>query len=379
MLEIVDSHFHIWDLDVLTLPWLDSCPAIKRSYGMDELCQVYDQQGVDFLGGVYVEVDCDDALREDAYIFGQQHPKILARSLRAPHLCQEMRLPTGIAGVREPLHTADSPRGRCMEKSFIEGLATLAANDLIFESCNRTEELADLYEALLQVPQAKVVINHCGNVTELTPAYRDIMQKLAQLPNVYCKVSGFPLADKEFVRDLLDFLVDSFEPTHLIYASNFPVVGLYASFEEHLKILRQYFADDADFFSKNAKKLYKINKPQVFASVIRLRPEKADYYKKLHANPYSGVNRMIRECGIQKYQIFNRGELLFSLMEYVGDDYNADMARMASDAETQRWWKETDPCQVRIDGAAKEEWWADMQLVYDLNSKAGKGEHEHGM
>jgi L-fuconolactonase len=372
MLEIVDSHFHIWDLDVLKLPWLDSCPAIKRSYGMDELCKAYGRQEVDFKGGVYVEVDCDDVLREDAYIFGLHHPKILARSLRAPHICRQMRLPAGIAGVREPLHVDSSPRGRCLEQSFIEGLETLAADDLLFESCNRTEELSDLYKTLLQVPQVKTVINHCGNVTALTAEYRETMKKLAKLPNVYCKVSGFPTADKAFVKELLDFLVDSFEPSHLIYASNFPVVGLYASFDEHLRILREYFADDADFFGKNAKKLYKINKPQVFASVIRLRPEKAAYYKKLHADPYSGVNRMIRECGITKYQIFNRGELLFSVMEYAGDDYAYDMARMARDPETQRWWRETDPCQVRIDGAAKEEWWADMQLVYDLNKKMEK-------
>ena len=37
------------------------------------------------------------------------------------------------------------------------------------------------------------------------------------------------------------------------------------------------------------------------------------------------------------------------------------------DPETNRWWKETDPCQKRIDGALKSEWWADMDLVYDLN------------
>ena len=76
---------------------------------------------------------------------------------------------------------------------------------------------------------------------------------------------------------------------------------------------------------------------------------------------------MIRECGITKYKIWNRDDLLFSVMEYCGDDFTYDMEKMAKDPETNRWWKETDPCQKRIDGALKSEWWADMDLVYDLN------------
>lgn len=367
MLEVVDSHFHIWDLNVLNLPWLDSCADIKRSFSVDDLCKAYGKYDLDFKGGVYIEVDCDHMIKEDEYIFNLPSSKILARIMRAPHLCAHMRLPLGIVGVREPLHIETSHRGRCLERSFIEGLEVLADKDMIFESCNRVEELEDMYHAVLQVPEAKVVINHCGNVTELTPDYRRVMGKIAKLPNVYCKVSGFATKDKAFVKNLLDFLTDEFDPSKLIYASNFPVVELYSSFDEHLNAVREYFGDDADFFSKNTKKLYKINKPQIFASVIRLRPEKAEYYKKLHANPFSSVNKKIGECGITEYQIFNRDDLLFSIMEYCGDDFEYDMAQMAQDPETQRWWKETDPCQMRIEGAFKSEWWADMKLVYDFN------------
>ena len=367
MLEVVDSHFHILDLNVLNLPWLNSCADINRSFSIDDLCKAYGKYDLNFKGGVYVEVDCDNAIKEDEYIFNLHSSKILARIMRASHLCAHMRLPLGIVGVREPLHIETSPRGRCLERSFIEGLEVLADKDMIFESCNRVTELEDMYNSISQVPQAKVVINHCGNVTELTSDYKQAMRKLSKLPNVYCKVSGFATKDKAFVKCLLDFLTGEFDPSRLIYASNFPIVELYSSFDEHLNGLREYFGDDADFFSKNTKKLYKINKPQTFASVIKLRPEKAEYYKKLHANPFSSVNKKIRECGITKYQIFNRDDLLFSIMEYCGDNFEYDMAKMAQDPETLRWWQETDPCQKRIDGASKSEWWADMNLVYNLN------------
>ncbi|WP_196603656.1 L-rhamnose mutarotase [Pectinatus haikarae] len=373
MLEIVDSHFHIWDLNVLNLPWLEAYPSLKKNYTMDNLCKIYGSHDVLFKGGVYVEVDCDNTAKEDEFIFNLNHPLILAKIMRA-QLCKSMRLPLGVAGVREPLHTVQSPRGRCLKKDFIEGLEILADNDLIFESCNRVEELTDLHKALSSVPQVKAVINHCGNITEFNTDYQQIMKKLASLPNVYCKVSGFPTGDTVFLKKLLDFLTSIFRTSRLLYASNFPVISLYSSFDEHLNTLRKYFNDNADFFSKNAKKLYKINKPQIRASVIRLRTEKASYYKKLHASPYPSVNEMIRQCGINQYKIFNRDDLLFSIMEYCGDDYEYDMEKMAHDPETIQWWKETDPCQTRIEGAAKDEWWADMQPVYDLNKKIPKGD-----
>ena len=43
-----------------------------------------------------------------------------------------------------------------------------------------------------------------------------------------------------------------------------------------------------------------------------------------------------------------------------GDDFEADMARMAADPETQRWWKETDPCQSPIATRRDKEFWSRM-------------------
>ena len=158
MLEIVDSHFHIWDLNILNLPWLNSCAGIiKRSFSMDDIAKAYGQYDFNFKGGVYVEVDCDNAIQEDDYIFKLKSPYILARVMRARHLCEHMRLPIGIVGVREPLHIDSSPRGRCLERSFIQGLEVLAKQDLLFESCNRVDELEDLYNSIKQVPELSLI------------------------------------------------------------------------------------------------------------------------------------------------------------------------------------------------------------------------------
>ncbi len=103
--------------------------------------------------------------------------------------------------------------------------------------------------------------------------------------------------------------------------------------------------------------------------VIGVKPDKIEYYKKLHAAAWPGVLAKIKECHIQNYSIYLRevakGQyLLFSYFEYTGTDFAADMARMAADPETQRWWKETDPCQSPIPTRLDKEFWSRMDEVF---------------
>jgi len=106
-----------------------------------------------------------------------------------------------------------------------------------------------------------------------------------------------------------------------------------------------------------------------YGSVIGLRPEKLEEYKELHANVWPGVLKKIKECNIRNYSIY-LGELeegkyyLFSYFEYTGDDFKADMAKMAADATTQKWWTFCEPCQSPIPTRKEGEWWADMEEVF---------------
>jgi L-rhamnose mutarotase len=103
---------------------------------------------------------------------------------------------------------------------------------------------------------------------------------------------------------------------------------------------------------------------QRFASVIRLRPEKESEYRELHSAAWPEVLRAIARAGIRNYSIFLRDGLLFSYLEYVGDDYAGDTAKLSEDEATRRWWLLTDPCQSPIDTAAPGEWWAPADEVF---------------
>jgi len=104
--------------------------------------------------------------------------------------------------------------------------------------------------------------------------------------------------------------------------------------------------------------------------VTGVKPEKIAYYKDLHAHPWPAVGHKISECNIRNYSIYLR-ELepgkyyLFSYFEYVGKDFKADMAKMAADPETNRWWKETDPCQQPIAlRGPDDKIWSKMEEVF---------------
>ncbi|HET6413225.1 MAG TPA: L-rhamnose mutarotase [Anaeromyxobacter sp.] len=101
-----------------------------------------------------------------------------------------------------------------------------------------------------------------------------------------------------------------------------------------------------------------------YGSVIKVRPEKEEEYRRLHAAPWPGVLAMIRECNIRNYSIYLKDGYLFSYFEYLGTDFAADMARMAKDPTTREWWTHTDPCQEPLESRKPGEWWASMEEVF---------------
>lgn len=101
--------------------------------------------------------------------------------------------------------------------------------------------------------------------------------------------------------------------------------------------------------------------------VIRLNPEMEERYRQLHADPWPEVLKKITECNIRNYSIFLREGYLFAYMEYIGEDFDADMKKMAEDPVTQLWWMETDPCQMPVASAQPGDWWTDMDEVFHLD------------
>lgn len=106
-----------------------------------------------------------------------------------------------------------------------------------------------------------------------------------------------------------------------------------------------------------------------YGMVVGVREEKIERYVDLHANTWPSVLRRNRDCNLQNYSIYLRKlpdgkHYLFSYFEYVGEDFDTDMARMAADPEVQKWWEECKPCHEPLEDRADGEWWAAMEEVF---------------
>jgi L-rhamnose mutarotase len=100
------------------------------------------------------------------------------------------------------------------------------------------------------------------------------------------------------------------------------------------------------------------------ASVIGLPQESVERYEALHAAVWPAVLAIISASNITNYSIFRYGELLFSYMEYVGDNYEADMGAMGADSATQEWWALCMPLQRPVDDRVEGEWWKALPEIF---------------
>lgn len=110
---------------------------------------------------------------------------------------------------------------------------------------------------------------------------------------------------------------------------------------------------------------------QRYAQIIGVKAEKLEEYKRLHAAVWPDVLEQIHHSNIRNYSIFLRqlpdgNHYLFAYFEYIGEDFETDMATMAADPRTQEWWKVCKPCQQPLSDVDTEAggWWADATEVF---------------
>lgn len=108
---------------------------------------------------------------------------------------------------------------------------------------------------------------------------------------------------------------------------------------------------------------------QRMGMVIGIAADRIDEYKRLHAAVWPQVLERLKLSNVSNYSIFLREpeNLLFGYWEYHGSDFAADMAAIAADPETQRWWTFCSPCQVPFASRAAGEHWAMMDCVFHMD------------
>jgi L-rhamnose mutarotase len=107
---------------------------------------------------------------------------------------------------------------------------------------------------------------------------------------------------------------------------------------------------------------------QKMGMVIGIDPARIAGYKALHAEVWPQVLARLREAHVHNYSIFLREpeNLLFGYWEYHGSDFAADMAHVAADPETKKWWRLCAPCQLPLASRDDGEHWTMMQQIFHM-------------
>jgi len=91
-------------------------------------------------------------------------------------------------------------------------------------------------------------------------------------------------------------------------------------------------------------------------------------YKKEHAKVWPEVLARLREIGVTEMKIYLLGRRMFMYCETKdGFDPARDFARSTEDPTYRKWDELMRTLQERAPEAKPGEWWAMMELVFDLN------------
>jgi len=98
--------------------------------------------------------------------------------------------------------------------------------------------------------------------------------------------------------------------------------------------------------------------------ILRLKPEFEQEYLEYHKAVWPEVLSLLADCNVRNYSIFLRDSLLFAYYEYVGTDYQADMATIAADPKMKEWWVIMEPMQEPVASHKPGEWWVRMDEAF---------------
>jgi predicted TIM-barrel fold metal-dependent hydrolase len=280
-MQIIDTHQHLWDLDLFQYSWLDSVPALNRSYRMPDYIAA--AQGLNVVKSVHLEADVDELymLDETRHLLaladqpGNPLEGVVACG-RPEHADFKSYLDKiaghpKLKGIRRVLHTQPDEVGQ--GATFINNVASLASYGLSFDICVLARQIPIAIQLVSKCPDVIFVLDHCGGpqVKEkhLDP-WRSYIEEIAKFPNVYCKISGV-VAYADPVRwtadDLwrfVDHTIESFGWDRVLFGSDWPVCTLSASYQQWvgaLLTITQWAGElnHRKLFYENAVRVYRLS------------------------------------------------------------------------------------------------------------------------
>jgi L-fuconolactonase len=273
---VIDAHIHLWDPAVLSYPWLDSEPDLRRPFlppdlrasgGADEWVVVQAEAGrhpeaeLAELAWVASLAASDPSLR-GMVVWA---PVEIGRAVAA--LLEQIAANPFAVGIRRLIQ--DEPLGFARQPSFIDGVREVGEVGLPFDICVRAAERGDVAVLVDACPDVSFVLDHLGKPDiaggEWQP-WRGQLVELARRPNVVCKLSGStseagPGWRDDAVRPYLDLALETFGANRCMFGSDWPVATLTTPYARWRDLVSAAVAGCSeseihDVFAGTARRIY---------------------------------------------------------------------------------------------------------------------------
>ena len=281
MIKLLDTHQHLVYRDVANYSWAKDIPPLATdNFTVENYLKLTEGLGIG--GTLFMETGVDDPDYQNEAKYVQKlsdNPnngiKGLIVSIRPEDDSFDAwfneTLQMNVSGYRRILHVM--PDETSQTQTFRDNVKKIGKAGKPFDICYLPTQLSIAYDFAKDCQEVNLVLNHCGVPSiaagEIDQWGKDI-KKLAELPNVYCKLSGLMAycapgtSSQQTIQPYVDHVLETFGPNRMVWGSDWPVVNLGKGIQEWISVTRNILSKLSDseaeaIANANAQKIYNID------------------------------------------------------------------------------------------------------------------------
>ena len=277
----IDSHHHIWDLNVRPQTWMqgDELKPISRTILMNELEPELEMASVDYTVVVQTVPLIDET--PELLDLSIAHPKVCAvvgwldlesQDIR-PQLDKYLSHKGGdkLVSIRDMAQDKSDPNW-LLREDVLRNIHRVGEYGLTFDILTRPPQLAAAVEMVKRSPNNIFVLDHISKPYMAKGEFQPWADQISQISlheNVSVKVSGlFTEANwsnwtSQTFRPYFDHILRSFTPSRMMFGSDWPVCLLAATYSQTINLMEELTrqltkAEKESFWSNTAKLFYRL-------------------------------------------------------------------------------------------------------------------------